>query len=58
MFLNKKNAIYFNKPKQIDPLKPKRILGGILFHHKFFIQVGKMINNKPKLKLIIQKNNK
>jgi hypothetical protein len=37
MFLNKKNAIYFNKPKQIDPLKPKRILGGILFHHKFFI---------------------
>ena len=28
MFLSKKNAIYFNKPKQQDPTKQKRILGG------------------------------
>ena len=28
MFLNKKNAIYFNKPKTTDPKKPKRILPG------------------------------
>ncbi len=28
MFLSKKNAIYFNKPKQQDSTKPKRILGG------------------------------
>lgn len=28
MFLSKKNAIYFNKPKNQDPNKPKRILGG------------------------------
>jgi hypothetical protein len=28
MFLSKKNAIYFNKPKTIDPTKQKRILGG------------------------------
>jgi len=28
MFLSKKNAIYFNKPKHTDPLKPPRILGG------------------------------
>lgn len=31
MFLSKKNAIYFNKPKTVDPTKPKRILGGIDF---------------------------
>jgi hypothetical protein len=37
MFLSKKNAIYFNKPKHQDPNKPKRILGGILF---FFIYLG------------------
>lgn len=29
MFLSKKNANYFNKPKSTDPTKPKRILGGI-----------------------------
>jgi hypothetical protein len=29
MFLTKKNANYFNKPKNIDPTKPKRVLGGI-----------------------------
>ncbi len=28
MFLSKKNAIYFNKPKQQDATKVKRILGG------------------------------
>ena len=28
MFLTKKNASYFNKPKTVDPNKPKRILGG------------------------------
>ncbi len=28
MFLSKKNAVYFNKPKIIDQTKPKRILGG------------------------------
>lgn len=33
MFLSKKNAIYFNKPKQQDPTKPKRILGGNLWHN-------------------------
>jgi hypothetical protein len=31
MFLSKKNAIYFNKPKTIDQTKPKRILGGNTF---------------------------
>lgn len=28
MFLSKKNAVYFNKPKTLDPTKPKRILAG------------------------------
>jgi len=31
MFLSKKNAIYFNKPKTIDPSRPKRVLAGINF---------------------------
>jgi hypothetical protein len=31
MFLTKKNANYFNKPKHIDLTKPKRVLGGIHF---------------------------
>jgi len=34
MFLSKKNAIYFNKPKHQDPTKPKRILGGIYIDKK------------------------
>lgn len=33
MFLSKKNAVYFNKPKIIDPSKPKRILGGMLYFY-------------------------
>jgi len=28
MFLSKKNAVYFNKPKNNDPQKAKRILAG------------------------------
>ena len=36
MFLSKKNARYFNKPKNSDPNKPKRILPG----KNFDIQVG------------------
>lgn len=28
MFLSKKNATYFNKPKPSEQPKPKRILGG------------------------------
>ena len=47
MFLSKKNAIYFNKPKNNDPTKPKRILGGIYFH---IHQAGKMISRKNKTK--------
>jgi hypothetical protein len=41
MFLSKKNATYFNKPKNIDANKPKRILGGMII----MIQDGKMISN-------------
>ena len=29
MFVSKKNVIYFNKPKTIDPSKPPRVLPGI-----------------------------
>jgi len=29
MFLSKKNAKYFNKPKASDPQRPKRSLQGI-----------------------------
>lgn len=28
MFLSQKNAIYFNKPKHVNPNKPKRVLPG------------------------------
>lgn len=28
MFLSNKNAVYFNKPKTIDPDKPRRVLVG------------------------------
>ena len=55
MFLSKKNAIYFNKPKNNDPTKPKRILGGIYFH---IHQAGKMITRKNKTKSTTLKSNK
>ena len=42
MFLSKKNAIYFNKPKTNEGSKPKRILAGNLSTN----QVGMMKNNK------------
>jgi hypothetical protein len=45
MFLSKKNAIYFNKPKIIDPTKPKRILSGT----KQFMQDGKMMKKTKKI---------
>lgn len=28
MFLSKKNALYFNKPKNPDPTKVRRVLAG------------------------------
>ena len=28
MFLSKKNAVFFNKPKNADPAKVRRILAG------------------------------
>jgi hypothetical protein len=28
MFLSKKNAVYFNKPKNIDPNRVRRVLAG------------------------------
>lgn len=34
MFLSKKTAIYFNKPKPTQQQKPKRILGGITFNNR------------------------
>lgn len=54
MFLTKKNTNYFNKPKHLDPTKPKRILGGMLI----YIQVGKTILSNRMIKSTIQKNNK
>jgi hypothetical protein len=42
MFLSKKNAVYFNKPKLIDPSKPKRVLAGNLHLN----QDGKTMINK------------
>jgi len=48
MFLSQKNAIYFNKPKTIDPARIKRMLAG----NYQSIKAGKMINNK-KDKLMI-----
>lgn len=56
MFLSKKNAIYFNKPKQMDLTKPKRILGG---NFKFIMkQAGNRMNSKNKTKSITNKNSK
>ena len=42
MFLSKKNAVYFNKPKATDPRKPPRVLAG----SNHFIQVGRMMNSR------------
>lgn len=42
MFLSKKNAVFFNKPKSSDPRKPPRILAG----PNPLIQAGKMMNSK------------
>lgn len=52
MFLSKKNAIYFNKPKNIDPKKPKRVLAGI-YH---IIQAGRMTCPKKNRHIIINPN--
>lgn len=48
MFLSKKNAIYFNKPKTNDPLKPKRMLAGI-----YHINQGGMMKMKIKISILI-----
>lgn len=46
MFLSKKTAAGFNKPKTQETIKPKRVLGGT----KTYIQAGMMtINKKNKL---------
>lgn len=44
MFLSKKNAVYFNKPKATDPRKAPRVLAG----SNHFIQVGRMTSSKNK----------
>lgn len=51
MFLSKKNASYFNKPKNVDPNKPKRILGGT----NSSIQDGKTTNNRRNKLMIFHK---
>ena len=55
MFLSKKNAIYFNKPKHQDPTKPKRILGGMFDKLN---QGGKTMNNKKTIKSTTKRKNK
>jgi len=45
MFLSKKNALYFNKPKNIDPDKPRRRLAG----SPLFIQGGRTMTRRRKL---------
>ncbi len=55
MFLSKKNAIYFNKPKQQETTKPKRILGGTLIRLN---QAGKTMSSKKTTKSTTRKNNK
>ena len=52
MFLSKKNAIYFNKPKNIDPDKPRRRLTGSYLS----IQDGKTMIKRKKHMSMLQTN--
>ena len=49
MFLSKKNAVYFNKPKIIDPDKPRRVLVG----SRCFTQASRTIPRKTLPKTMI-----
>lgn len=53
MFLSKKNAVYFNKPKNLNPLQPKRILNGNLH----LIQAGKTKKKTKKIGTTMQSPN-
>lgn len=53
MFLTKKNAIYFNKPKTIDLKKPKRILPGKCI----LSQVGRISRKTEKINMISHQAN-
>jgi hypothetical protein len=51
MFLSKKNAVYFNKPKNIDPNRVKRVLAGITFN----MQAGKTRRKRKSSNTILEK---